>query len=92
MLVHRSRSISKVQEACRDLVFSIVIQYFAIPSPSPLLSSSASSNACQKNKYGDIVVPSIATNIVAKSELNSKCGIILAKKNLFPITSDNYCC
>src|SRR5437870_9419697 len=41
-------------------------------------SSSASSEACQKNRYGDIVVPKRATNIIAKPALNCTCGTTLA--------------
>jgi hypothetical protein len=47
-----------------------------LPFPISLIlclmtSSSASSEACQKKRYGEVVVPKIATKIIAKPELNS---------------------
>src|SRR5438094_113081 len=41
-------------------------------------SSSASSDACQKKRYGDMVVPNSATNIIANEGVSSKCGTMVA--------------
>ncbi|MDD3932665.1 MAG: hypothetical protein PHP55_02295 [Methanoculleus sp.] len=41
-------------------------------------SSSTSSDACQKNRYGEIVVPRIATMLSRKAAEISMCGISVA--------------
>src|SRR3989338_9486939 len=43
-------------------------------------SSSTSSSACQKKRYGDIVVPNRATIFMRYFSEKSKCGIMLERK------------
>src|SRR5574338_718677 len=66
----------------RRIVLMSDLVIFGVPSPMSLIlcfskSSSASSDVCQKKRYGEIVVPNKATNIIANAGLASMCGIIL---------------
>ena len=56
----------------------IVVVTVFVTSLARSLRSSASSDACQKNMYGLIVVPKIATSISVKSRVHDSCGTKVA--------------
>ncbi len=52
---------------------------------SSMRCSSASCDACQKNRYGEIVVPRIATSVVRKAAFHSTRGTAM------PVSASLHC-